>query len=419
MRGLAIVVGLVTTLTVAGAEAADITITCGTGVGRDDCQDRVEAWAQESGHRVRVVSIPQSPNEQLSLYQQVLSAGSTDFDVLMIDVVWPGLLASHLVDLRPHVDQATLDAHFPAIVESATVDGKLVAMPMYTDAGLLYYRKDLLDKHGKAPPRTWAELTGTAKEIVDKERAAGNAGLTGFVFQGKTYEGLTCVALEWVDSFGGGTIIDGDGEITIDNPKAAAALGMARGWVGTIAPQGVLGYGEEESRGVFQSGDAVFMRNWPYAWALGNGEGSPVADKIAIATLPAGEGGESRAALGGWSMAVSRYSRAPEAAIALAKFMTSTAEQKHRAIELSHNPTIIALYADSEIKAVSPFMADLLPTFQNAVARPSRVTKTRYNQVSSEFQNAVHAVLSGNAEPEASLADLARRLDRLSRGGRW
>lgn len=118
-------------------------------------------------------------------------------------------------------------------------------------------------------------------------------------------------------------------------------------------------------------------------------------------------------------MAVSRYSRAPEAAIALAKFMTSTAEQKHRAIELSHNPTITALYADSEIKAVSPFMADLLPTFQNAVARPSRVTKTRYNQVSSEFQNAVHAVLSGNAEPEASLADLARRLDRLSRGGRW
>ena len=256
-----------------------------------------------------MISTPNSATERLALYQQMLAAGSADIDVYQIDVIWPGILASHFIDLAEHVDQETIDQHFPAIVENNTVDDALVAMPWFTDAGLLYYRKDLLEKYGKQPPTTWQELTETAKAIQDGERGAGNDKMLGFVFQAKAYEGLTCNALEWIDSFGGGTIVAEDGKITINNQQAAAALDLAATWIGTIAPEGVLNYSEEEARGVFQSGNAVFMRNWPYAWALGNAEDSPIKGKIGVAALPkGGADGKHTGALGGWQLAVSKYS---------------------------------------------------------------------------------------------------------------
>jgi trehalose/maltose transport system substrate-binding protein len=240
------------------------------------------------------------------------------------------------------------------------------------------------------------------------------------VFQAKAYEGLTCNALEWVDSFGGGTIVDAKGKITIDNPNAAQALDLAAGWIGKIAPEGVLNYSEEESRGVFQSGNAVFMRNWPYAWKLGNAEDSAIKGKIGVAVLPmGGADGKHTATLGGWQLAVSKYSANPEIAADLVKYLTSYDEQKRRAIEGSYNPTIAKLYKDPDVLAASPFFGDLYDTFVNAVARPSRITGAKYNQVSSEFFNAAHEVLSGKSDGATSVAALEKKLDRLSRGGRW
>ena len=153
----------------------------------------------------------------------------------------------------------------------------------------------------------------------------------GFVFQGNAYEGLTCNALEWVESNGGGQIIEPDGTISINNPNAAAAVEMAKGWVGTISPPGVLAYQEEEARGVWQTGNAVFMRNWPYAYSLGNGDDSPIKGKFDVTTLPAGsgEGARSAATLGGWNLAVSKYSEHPEAAIEL---VSGSPRQKCRSI---------------------------------------------------------------------------------------
>ena len=324
---------------------------------------------------VKVISTPNSATERLALYQQILAANSADIDVYQIDVIWPGILASHFIDLAEHIDQATIDQHFPAIVANNTVDGHLIAMPWFTDAGILYYRKDLLEKYGKQPPATWQELTEIAREIQDGERAAGNDKMQGFVFQAKAYEGLTCNALEWVDSFGGGQIVAEDGSITINNDKAAAALELAASWVGDIAPEGVLNYAEEESRGVFQSGNAVFMRNWPYAWALGNAPDSPITGKIGVAQLPmGGADGKHTGALGGWQLAVSKYSQNAELAVELVKYLTSPEEQKRRAIKGSFNPTIAALYEDPEVLQATPFFGDLYDTFTNAVARPSRVT---------------------------------------------
>ena len=287
--------GLLCAAPLAAAQAATISISCGAvGLELELCQEGANAWAEESGNQVNVISTPNSATERLALYQQILAAGSADIDVFQIDVIWPGILASHFIDLSEHVDQEQVDQHFPAIVANNTVEDALVAMPWFTDAGLLYYRTDLLEKYGKQPPTTWQELTEIAKEIQDGERAEGNDKMLGFVFQGKAYEGLTCDALEWVDSFGGGTIVADDGSITINNEKAAAALDLAATWIGEITPEGVLNYAEEESRGVFQSGNAVFMRNWPYAWALGNARRQP--DRGQDRRRPAAQGRRGRQA---------------------------------------------------------------------------------------------------------------------------
>jgi trehalose/maltose transport system substrate-binding protein len=262
-------------------------------------------------------------------------------------------------------------------------------------------------------------MAETAKEIQDKERQAGHKDIWGFVFQGNSYEGLTCNALEWVKSSGGGQIIEPDGTISVNNEKAAAALDRAKGWIGTISPPGVLAYQEEESRGVWQTGNAVFMRNWPYAYSLGNGADSAVKGKFEVTTLPvAAVGDKPSSALGGWNLAVSKYSDEKEAAIALVKFLASKEVQKARAIELSNLPTLTALYDDKDVAAAQPFMPNWKPIFQDAVPRPSATAKVKYNEVSSKFWTAVHNTLSGSGTAAENLELLEADLTTL-KGDTW
>lgn len=412
----AIALGSATLAGTGQAQAADLTISCGAvGAELTLCQEGIRAWEAATGHSVDVVSTPNSSTERLSLYQQILSANSSDIDIFQIDVIWPGLLGSHLLDLREVLGETASEGHFPAIIDNNTVDGRLVAMPWFTDAGVLYYRADLLEKHGVEPPETWEQLTEIARDIQDAERAAGNERMHGFVFQGRAYEGLTVNALEWVASFGGGSLVERDGEISINNERAAAALDLAAGWVGEIAPSGVLNYTEEEARGVFQGGNAVFMRNWPYAWSLAQSDGSEVRGKVGVTQLPAGDGGQSAAGLGGWNLAVSRYSDNPELAAELVAFLTGFDEQKRRAIEGAYNPTLAALYEDAEVLEAVPFFGELYDTFVNAVARPSAVTGDAYGRVSNAFFSATHDVLSGSRSGEQAVADLERDLSRVKR----
>ncbi|RTR07056.1 ABC transporter substrate-binding protein [Halomonas nitroreducens] len=399
--------------------AAELTISCGAvGAELALCEEGVAQWEEKTGHQVDIVSTPNSSTERLSLYQQILSAQSSDIDVMQIDVVWPGLLANHLLDLRETLGADAAAGHFDTIVANNTVDDRLVAMPWFTDAGVLYYRKDLLEQHGVEPPETWQEMTEIAEEIQAAERAAGNDRMWGYVFQGRAYEGLTCNALEWVASHGGGSIVDAEGEITIDNPQAAEALDLAATWIGEISPDGALNYTEEEARGIFQSGNAVFMRNWPYAWSLAQSEDSDVRGKVGVVQLPHGPDGDSAATLGGWNLAVSKYTQHPEIAADLVAFLTGEAEQKRRAIEGAYNPTIASLYEDEQVLEAVPFFGTLYATFTNAVARPSAPTGDNYGRVSNNFFNAVHNVLSGNLSGAEAVAQLDSELARIKRR-RW
>ncbi|MCG6659358.1 ABC transporter substrate-binding protein [Halomonas campisalis] len=397
--------------------AASITIACGDGGAADYCPVLARQWAEATGHEVAVVTTPNSSTEKLSLYQQLLGSQSGDIDVLMVDTVWPGLLAPHLVDLADYLPEDATEGFFPAMIDNNTVDGRLVALPWFTDAGLLYYRSDLLEQYGHAVPETWAELTEIAREIQNAERAAGNERMHGFVFQGRAYEGLTTNALEWIASHGGGTLVDAEGKVTVNNPRAVEAMSLAASWIGDIAPRGVRNYMEEEARGVFQSGNAVFMRNWPYAWALGQAEGTAIQGRFGAASLPRGSEGESVATLGGWSFAVSRYSAHPEAAADLVAYLTAEAKQKAHAIEFGMNPTREALYRDPEVLEAQPFIGELYATLVGGVPRPASVTGEHYARVSNAFFNRVHEVLSGDLAAEQALQQLEAELTRMGRRG--
>ena len=393
---------------VSGAPAKDIQIL----------KEIVKPWEEATGHTLEFTAMPASTTDSFGQYRLWLAAGNSDIDVYETDVIWAPQLADHFVDLTDAAADV-VGNHFPSIIESQTVDGKLVALPLFTDAPALYYRKDLLEKHGASVPGTWEELTVTAQKVQDAERTEGQDDLWGFVWQGNAYEGLTCDGLEWVKSFGGGQIVEPDGTISINNPQAVAALELAKTWVGSISPDGVLAYQEEDSRGVWQTGNAVFMRNWPYAYSLGDSDDSPVKGKFGIVPLPSGGSNDSSAAtLGGWNLAVSKYSKNPEAAVSLALFLTSPEAQKRRALELSRLPTLVSLYDDADIKAQQPIIPEWKDIFQQAVPRPSAPTKTKYNEVSAKFWAAVHDTLSGNGTAAENLELLEIELEEI-KGNSW
>ncbi len=376
-----------------------------------------EEWAQKTGNKLEYISRPNDASATLQLFQQYWAAKSGDVDVFMVDVIWQGIAGPHAVDLKKYFKDDEIKAFFPRIIQNNTVNGKLVSIPWFTDAGLLYYRTDLLQKYGyKEPPKTWEELTEMAKKIQDGERKDGKADFQGFVFQGKASESVTCNAIEWIYSYGGGTIVEPDKKVTINNPKAIKALDTAKSWVGTISPLGVTTYGEEEARNIWQAGNAAFMRNWPYAYSLGQDPKSSIAGKFDVTVLPkGGEDGKNAACLGGWQLMVSAYSKVPDVAADLVKYLTSADLQKKHAVDISLLPTMPALYSDSDVLAKNPFFKNLLPVLENAVARPSTVTGADYNQISTAFFQNVNKVLSGGSSAQDAVAAVEKVAKRIVR----
>jgi trehalose/maltose transport system substrate-binding protein len=390
-----------------------------TSIGIQLDKEAAAQFTRQTGIEVDVIPGAQSTSDRLAQSQLYLTAESPDVDVYMIDVIWPGILANDLLDLRPYIPKSQIDSYFPAIVQNDTVKGKLVGLPYFNDAGLLYYRTDLFAKYGiSGPPQTWDDLEAEANEIQAGERAAGNKGFWGFVWQGDAYEGLTCDALEWQASQGGGLIVDADGKFTVNNPAAAQALARASRWVNSISPPEVLGYQEAQSMQVWKAGNAAFMRNWSTAWAPSNapdtqtGKASPVAGKFDVAPLPkgAGPGGLHAATLGGWQLAVSRYSQHPTEAAQFVAFLAGRDHEKLRAIKGSYLPSIKDLYNDPDVLAVTPYFKRLYDVFTNAVARPSTVTADAYNEVSTAYFTAVHAMLTGEQSPRSALPNLQTQL---------
>jgi trehalose/maltose transport system substrate-binding protein len=250
-----------------------------------------QAFMRETGIALEHLPLPETSLGQLDLVRGLLQKGSSGPDVVGIDVIWPGILEDYLTDLKPYFT-AELSAEDSQMVNGYTVDGKVVAMPYHAHVGVLEYRTDLLRAYGYShPPKTWDELERMATRIQAGERAKGKKDFWGYVWQGAAAEGLTCNALEWQVSEGGGRIIENNKTISVNNPAAIRAWQRAARWVGWISPPGVLAYRELDSMNVWNSGASAFRRTWQWDYRLNHWQESAMPDRTGYTSMPGGPGG--------------------------------------------------------------------------------------------------------------------------------
>ena len=368
-------------------------------------------FTKDTGIKVKVVPHPAASDASYSQLARVFSSKSSSFDVAMIDVVWPGAFAPYLVDLKPKLGKAAKQ-HAQGIVRNDTIDGKLVAMPWFGDFGILYYRTDLLKKYGySAPPKTWNQLFAMANKIQTGEQAS-NDKFTGFVFQGNSYEGLTCDALEWYESAGAGGFID-DGKVTINNPKGAAILNLFASQIGKTTPRDVTTYQEGEAHTAFVGGNAAFMRNWPYAYSIAaDPKESKVVGKFSVTVLPH-TGGPSVGTVGGWQLAVNKYSKHVDASIEFVRYMTSAPVQKFNAITNTNVPTIPAVARDKAVVKANPYLKPEIASVIR-VTRPASALKTHYNEGSKAIYQGINQILNGRSA-NSVLPRIQSQLQRILR----
>src|SRR5436305_3808438 len=368
-------------------------------------------FQKDTGIKVNVVPHPAASDASFAQLARNFSSKSSAFDVMMVDVVWPGAFAPYLVDLKPKLGKAA-KAHVAGIVQNDTIGGKLVAMPWFGDYGILYYRTDLLSKYGyKAPPKTWSQLFQMAAKIQAGERKS-NDSFYGFVFQGNSYEGLTCDALEWIASAGGGHYIDG-GKVTINNKNAQTILDGFRTNLSKISPKNVTTFQENETQTAFTTGNAAFARNWPYMYANATKSDSKVAGKFNVTVLPHGAKGPSVGTVGGWQLAVSKYSKHKDAAIEFVRYATSAGVERYNAIAYSLVPTRTAVAKDKAVVKTNPYLKPAIASVPR-VTRPAKFLKGKYNAGSKVTYQGVNEILQGQSASRV-LPSIKSKLQRLLR----
>ena len=344
-------------------------------------------------------------------------AAMTYTGVLVVDMVWLPWLADQLADLTTVFAAEAEAAWIPEAADSCRVDGRLLALPKDVDFGLLYYRCDLLAKYGfAAPPETWEELEQMAAVIQAGERAAGRRDFWGFIWPGQKPEGLTCTALEWQHSEGGGCIIERDGRVSIANERAAAALARAARWVGTISPTNFGAMTETEAIRTWENNDAAFMRLW--TGFLGVRLRGAMQSVTEICIMPRGSVRHA-ATLGGWPLVVHKSFRQRGEALELLKAIGAPETQRRRGRQSDGAaPSILALYQDPSILAVHPVLQDVHKVIAGGglAVRPIAVAGTLYTQVAALYAETVTSILSGEVDAAPALADLERQLVEL---GPW
>lgn len=344
----------------------------------------------------------------------VLNAKDPSIDIYLIDIVNPAQYygAGWLEPLNAYVgDAATaMKPYLPVYAASNVVDGKVAAMPAFADAMFMYYRRDLLDKHKVAEPKTWDELTAAARKIMAAE---GNPHLQGLSIQGAPIEGAVCTFLlpYWSQ---GKEFNDAAGKITLD--RAAAAKGLQQ-WLGMV-DAGVIKKNVAEVKTAdtvneFKAGQVVFAINWGFAWdRFKDDADSQVKGRVGVMPLPAMAGGKSATCIGGWQWAVSAFSRHKAEAARLLRHLASPEASKFLATEGSLLPTYASVYADAEVTRAVPWFKD---AGNVVVAGKSRPMSRDYGQVSDVIRTTTSAVLARTRTPEEGAAEIGSRLARVMR----
>jgi multiple sugar transport system substrate-binding protein len=346
----------------------------------------VEAFNQESAVQAKLVELPESADEQRNQLIQRLQAKSPECDVLGIDVIWTAEFAGQgwLEDVSRVIDDRRSE-FIPSTVETVEYEDKHWAVPYNSNAALLYYRSDQV---AQAP---------TAWEDVYRLAAAEN----GITYQGAAYEGLTCDFLELLYS-AGGDVLSGDGKSpAIDSPQTREVLEfMVKGIADGAAKRAVVAQKEEESRRTFEAGHATFMRNWPYAYALGNK--SDIKGKFEITTLPGFGGNPGVGVLGGTNLAISAYSKNRAGALAAVNYFTS-GEGQRLIGEGSTPPATTAAYEEPSVRKAIGLPDEIQRAVTDAKPRP---VSPVYPQISQAIYKNVNAALAGQISPDEAVANM-------------
>jgi multiple sugar transport system substrate-binding protein len=366
--------------------SGEVTLCMGKDTGGDVTEAVKQFNAQDNGVTVKLLEFSTSADEQRAQFVQRQEAQSGECDVFSSDVIWTAEFASQkwLFDLTPYVETRE-DELIPATLETVNYDGKFWGMPQQTDAAFLYYRTDQV----KEEPATWQEAYQIASEN------------DGIVYQGAPYEGLTCDFLELAFAAGGQVLNEDGTEAVIDSPENVEALTfMVEGVKNGTAARGVTTYMEEESRRYWESGKATLMRNWPYAYALGQKKGTAVAGKFKVMPFPEWEGGGRAGILGGHNQVVSVYSDNPGGALRWIDYITGEENQKRQFLLASQSPTLKAIYDDPDVQKKYDFATELRDAISQAKARP---VSPVYPQISQAIYKNVNEALAGRTSPEEAL----------------
>ena len=370
----------------------------------------IKPWnEQHPNQQVTLTLLPEASNGQLAQLTANLQAGSPVYDVIAMDVVWTAQFASAGWIIPLDAGMFPLGDFLRPAVDTATYDGHLWAVPYYSNAELLYYRTDILDRAGKQAPKTWAQLEDLAKTVAPRY------GMQGYAGQLAPYEGLTVNFADAVQS-AGGSILSPGGSVTVESPQAETGLGflvdgLREGWI----TKSSLSYEEESSAADFEAGKLLFLNNWPFIYSQASqpGPGNNVVGKFGVAPLP-GENGTGSSSLGGANLAVSAYSRHQRTALAFIQYLTSLPEEKQLLIDSGFPPVWTSLYSDPAMVKRFPYLTVVKQAILSARPRPSI---TNYGQASLAISSAVYQALTFRKTPQQALAEMATELTQIIRDG--
>ena len=408
--GIAAIAALAISLTLGCSPRGDGEITLIFAAGNDP-SGATEALIDEynashPGVTVRFQAMPANTDTQHDAYVTYLSAGESNIDLYSLDVIWTAEFARAGWVRKLPDSFIDTDRFLVGPIESVTYEGDLYAVPWFTDAGVLYYRSDLLKEAGLEAPETWDDLLAACRSV------ALPRGMDGFVWQGARYEGLVCDFLEFLWGLGGriepDDLASRPGEV---EDEIVRTIEMMRGFLDEgISSESVLTYKEEDSRRAFTEGHALFHRNWPYAWSMAEGVESKVKGSVGIAPLAHGPGETGYSTIGGWNVAVSSFTEHPDEAFEFLAFITDERSLKLRAIEGAYLPTRRSTYEDSEVLEANPHFARFFEVFRNTRNRPR---SPHYPRASDVIQENVHGALAGEIDPRPAARAIVSELTEI------
>lgn len=373
--------------------------------------------AFEASHpniRLQIVEGPNQVNLLEDMYTTAFLLGDSPYDLVNMDVIWTPKFAAAgwLMDLTDEFSPEVLSVFSDADIAGGRYQNRLYRLPVRSDAGMLYYRKDLLDAAGVAPPRTFEEMIAIARSLQEKQAARW-----GYLWQGKQYEGAAAMFVEVLQGFGAFWVNPETLDVGLDRPEAILAVDFLKGAIAQgVSPPGVTTYVEEDTRRIFQNGEAVFLRNWPYAWPLFNEAGSPVKDKVGIMPLlPSASGSQGGACLGGWGLGISKTSKHPKEALEAIRFFTSTDAQRAYILGAGYVPSRKELFTDATVTNRYGHYPQLLNVVQTAVLRPPIA---QYAQASDILQRYLSAALTNQLSAEEAMKAASEETRRLLEAGR-